>query len=228
MRRGSPGSTSTGASKVVSGTTSPRRHPKPSPEPSRTSPRSDRGALSSRTKDGVTGSRLTRVIAPVVVVGAGPAGLAVAGALSRADVPCAVLERGPDVGPAWQGRYDSLRLHTARWLSGLPAAPIPRRYGRWVARDDFVTYLREYADRFEVHPEFGVELHRIDRQGEGWRLETSHGARDGPHGAVATGYSRGPGVPNRPGRQTLTPGLGQPPGQRHPPPHRPRPVAVRR
>ena len=56
------------------------------------------------------------------------------------------------MGAAWQGRYDSLRLHTVRWLSGLPGAPIPRRYGRWVARDDLVTYLQDYADRFDIQP----------------------------------------------------------------------------
>jgi cation diffusion facilitator CzcD-associated flavoprotein CzcO len=71
-------------------------------------------------------------------------------------VSCVVLERAVSVGAAWQGRYDSLRLHTIRWLSGLPGARIPRRYGRWVAWDDFVAYLRTYAHRFGVRPEFGV------------------------------------------------------------------------
>ena len=103
------------------------------------------------------------MIAPPVVVGAGPAGLAVAAELHRRGLACTVLERGESVGGAWQGRYDSLRLHTARGLSGLPGAPVPRRYGRWVARDDVVAYLRAYADRFEVRPEFGVDVRRIDR-----------------------------------------------------------------
>ena len=64
-----------------------------------------------------------------VIVGAGPAGLAVAAELGRRGVPYAILERGRSVGPAWRGRYDSLRLHTARSLSGLPGTPIPRRFG---------------------------------------------------------------------------------------------------
>jgi putative flavoprotein involved in K+ transport len=160
------------------------------------------------------------MIAPAVVVGAGPAGLAVAAALSRAGVPSAVLERGRDVGSAWQARYDSLRLHTARWLSGLPGAPIPRRYGRWVARDDFVAYLREYADHFDVHPEFGVEVHRIDRQGEGWRLETSQGARDARAVVIATGYSRVPRLPDWPGRETFAGVLMHSSEYREPSPYR--------
>src|SRR3954463_2873297 len=126
------------------------------------------------------------MIAPAVVVGAGPAGLAVAAALSRAGVPSAVLERGRDVGSAWQARYDSLRLHTVRWLSGLPGAPIPRRYGRWVARDDVVAYLRDYAERFGVRPEFGVEVLRVDRADPGWTLRTSRGEYTAPAVVIAT------------------------------------------
>lgn len=139
----------------------------------------------------------------VVVVGAGPAGLAVAATLTREGVPHVVLERADAVGSAWQGRYDSLRLHTVRWLSGLPGAPIPRRYGRWVRRDDFVAYLREYAERFGVRPEFGVEARRIERHGDGWRVATSRGDHDAPAVVVATGYSREPCVPDWPGLGTF-------------------------
>ena len=69
------------------------------------------------------------MISAPVVVGAGPAGLAVAAELRRRGLPCVVLERGGSVGGSWQGRYDSLRLHTGRRFSGLPGVPVPRRYG---------------------------------------------------------------------------------------------------
>jgi len=121
------------------------------------------------------------VISEPVVIGAGPAGLAVAATLARQGQPCVVLERADSVGPAWQGRYDSLRLHTARWLSALPGAPIPRQFGRWVARDDFVAYLRGYAERFGVRPEFGVDVRRIERVDGAWRIETSRGNASRPH-----------------------------------------------
>ena len=83
----------------------------------------------------------------MVVVGAGAAGLATAAALR---------EGGRDVrsssGPTgWarrgRARYDSLHLHTVRWLSGLPGLRIPRRTASWVARDDLVRYLATYARR---------------------------------------------------------------------------------
>ena len=140
----------------------------------------------------------------VLVVGAGPAGLAVAATLQQRGMACTVLERAPSVAASWQGRYDSLRLHTVRWLSGLPGAPIPRRYGRWVSRDDLVTYLQDYARRFDLHPETGVEVSRVERVGSGWRVQASTGPRDASAVVMATGYSRTPYLPDWPGRGSFT------------------------
>ena len=71
---------------------------------------------------------------PAVIIGAGPAGLAVAATLRQLAVPFVVLERSDSVGAAWHGRYDSVHLHTIRWLSGLPGFSIPRHSaGGWLA-----------------------------------------------------------------------------------------------
>jgi cation diffusion facilitator CzcD-associated flavoprotein CzcO len=141
----------------------------------------------------------------VVVIGAGPAGLAAAASLQERGVPCSVLERAPTVGAAWRGRYDSLRLHTVRWLSGLPGTPIPRSYGRWVTRDDLVAYLHEYAASRRIRPELGVEVTRIERDadGAGWMVETTEGSRTASAVVVATGYSRSPYLPDWPGRDAF-------------------------
>jgi putative flavoprotein involved in K+ transport len=166
------------------------------------------------------------VIYEPVVIGAGPAGLAVAATLARQGQRCVVLERAESVGASWQGRYDSLRLHTVRWLSGLPGVPIPRRYGRWVGRDDFVAYLREYAERFGVRPEFGVDVHRMDRADGGWRIETSRGERSASAVVVATGYSRVPYLPDWPGRDRFTSPLVHSSDYREPSSYRGRHVLV--
>ena len=74
------------------------------------------------------------------MIGGGAAGLAAAAMLSRRGLEPTVLERGPEVGWSWHGRYDRLQLHTVRWLSGLPGHPIPRRYGRWPSRERVCDY----------------------------------------------------------------------------------------
>src|SRR5690348_210939 len=109
----------------------------------------------------------------VVVVGAGSAGLATAALLQREGLRPLVLEAGPEPGAAWRGRYDRLRLHTPRLLSGLPGLRIPRRYGRWVRRDDLLEYLRDYAAEHDLDVRLNCRVDRIERGLTAWRLETS-------------------------------------------------------
>ncbi|MFD4753606.1 FAD-dependent monooxygenase [Streptomyces sp. NPDC058426] len=56
---------------------------------------------------------------PVIVVGAGPAGLALALALTRHDVPCVVLDEGSWKDEARLARTAVLRADTASWLERL-------------------------------------------------------------------------------------------------------------
>ena len=57
---------------------------------------------------------------PVVVVGAGPAGLAMSAHLGNAGIEHIVLERG-EVASSWRNeRWDSLRLLTPNWMTALP------------------------------------------------------------------------------------------------------------
>jgi putative flavoprotein involved in K+ transport len=139
----------------------------------------------------------------VVVVGAGPGGLGAAAALGSAGVPSTIVERATSVGSSWRGHYDRLHLHTARFLSGLPGMPIPRRAGTWVSRDDFVAYLDAYALRNALDVRTGTEARRIDRRDGGWRVSTSAGDVDASHVIVATGYNRVPLLPDWPGRDSF-------------------------
>ncbi|HNV42818.1 MAG TPA: FAD-dependent monooxygenase, partial [Ornithinibacter sp.] len=72
--------------------------------------------------------------AQVVVIGAGPGGLAAAAALGARGVQALVVDRDSQVGSSWRRHYERLHLHTPRRWSGLPGYRIPRRFGRWVAR----------------------------------------------------------------------------------------------
>jgi putative flavoprotein involved in K+ transport len=144
--------------------------------------------------------------APVVVVGAGAAGLATAAALREGGRDVTVFERADRVGASWAGRYDSLHLHTVRWLSGLPGVPIPRPYGKWVARDDLLQYLATYARKRSLRPELGTTVSRIDPDGDGggWLVRTDRGDRTASRVVVATGYSHTPRRPTWPGVETFT------------------------
>ncbi|MFE7973605.1 flavin-containing monooxygenase [Streptomyces shenzhenensis] len=144
---------------------------------------------------------------PVYVIGAGPGGLAAAHALRARGVRAVVLERADRVGSSWRRHYDRLRLHTTRRLSALPGLPIPRRFGRWVTRDNMVRYLEKYAEFHELEIVTGVEVSRIERSadGTGWLLRASGGRElTGSAVVVATGYNHTPRVPRWPGRDAYT------------------------
>ncbi|TFB53277.1 NAD(P)-binding domain-containing protein [Cryobacterium tagatosivorans] len=61
---------------------------------------------------------------PVVIIGAGQAGLSVAHYLRKFDLVAGadfvILDRGPDAGGAWQHRWPALRLGTAHRVNDLP------------------------------------------------------------------------------------------------------------
>ncbi|GGW14951.1 monooxygenase [Streptomyces libani subsp. rufus] len=140
---------------------------------------------------------------PVYVIGAGPGGLAVAQALRARGVRAVVLEKSDRVGASWRRHYDRLHLHTTRRLSALPGLRIPRRFGRWVSRDDLVRYLEKYAEHHALEIVTGVEVHRVERTGDGtgWLLHASGGRElTGSAVVVATGFNHTPRLPDWPGR----------------------------
>src|SRR3954454_14894863 len=140
----------------------------------------------------------------LVIVGGGSAGLATAALLRQRGLESLVLEAGPEPGAAWRTRYDRLRLHTPRLLSGLPGLRIPQRFGRWVARDDLLEYFRAYVARHELDVRTGVRVERIDRDATVWRLETTQGPIVAARAIVATGYNGAPYIPEWPGRAGFT------------------------
>ncbi|WP_055557354.1 NAD(P)/FAD-dependent oxidoreductase [Streptomyces sp. NBRC 110028] len=149
----------------------------------------------------------TRSPSPVYVIGGGPGGLATAAALGARGIHAVVLEKSDTVAASWRSHYDRLRLHTTRRLSALPGLPIPRAYGRWVARDDVVRYLERYAEHHRLEIATGVEVTRIDRAGDdtGWVLRAGGGRElRSPVAVVATGYNHTPRLPDWPGRDTFT------------------------
>ncbi|WP_333773643.1 flavin-containing monooxygenase [Streptomyces sp. IBSBF 3136] len=139
---------------------------------------------------------------PVYVIGAGPGGLAAAHALRSRGIRAVVLEKSDQVGSSWRRHYDRLHLHTTRRLSALPGLRMPRRFGRWVSRDDVVRYLEKYTEHHELEIVTGVEVFRVERSadGTGWLLHASGGRElTGSAVVVATGYNHTPRVPDWPG-----------------------------
>jgi glycine/D-amino acid oxidase-like deaminating enzyme len=139
----------------------------------------------------------------VLVVGAGPAGLAVAACLRRRGVEPLVVDRGSAVGDSWAARYDRLHLHTPRVQSALPGLRMPRNLGRWVAKDDMAGYLRRYADHHGLTPRFGTEVRRLERDGDAWKAETDGTPIEARQVVFASGFNCDPVLPDWPGQDSF-------------------------
>jgi len=134
----------------------------------------------------------------ILIVGAGPAGLAVANELRRRGCTYRVLERD-SVGTSWLHHYDRLHVHTLKQISGLPGLPMPPSYPRFPSGRQFQAYLAWYAGRQHLVIETGVEVQRADYDGSMWHLTTNRGPFAGETLVVASGIWSTPYRPSFPG-----------------------------
>ncbi|MGY4652439.1 flavin-containing monooxygenase [Mycobacterium sp. URHB0021] len=140
----------------------------------------------------------------VIVIGAGPAGLAVARELDhRHGVRALVVDRAAAPAMSWRRRYDNFRLNTSAYLSHLPGQRIPLSAGRWPSKEDMVRYFDSYVQRQNIKLRFGCDVDRIDRADDGWQLETTLGDLRARTVVLATGGYRTPAVPLWPGIATF-------------------------
>jgi putative flavoprotein involved in K+ transport len=144
---------------------------------------------------------------PVVVVGAGQAGLAVSHELTARGVEHVVLERGR-VAQTWRGRWDSFCLVTPNWSIQLPGrsydGPDPDGF---MQRDELVSWFEDYAEAVSAPVREGVEVHSIAGRDDGFALGTSAGELDASAVVLATGAYQKPHRP--PAAATLPPDLFQ-------------------
>ncbi len=103
----------------------------------------------------------------VVIVGGGQAGLALSHELSAGGIEHVVLERGR-VGETWRHRHDSFCLVTPNWSVRLPGRPYtgPDPDG-FMARDEIVTTLEEYARSFRAPLRTGVMVKEVEQSPNG-------------------------------------------------------------
>jgi putative flavoprotein involved in K+ transport len=137
----------------------------------------------------------------VLIVGAGPAGLASAHELSRRGIPYRLFERGPSVGTSWLNAYDSLRLHTGRHMSTLPGFGYRSGTPLFPTRDQFVGYLNEYVDRAGLRVETGSNVTELRREGDSWIACVNSEEVRGSAVVMAVGIMSNPVMPEIPGRE---------------------------
>jgi putative flavoprotein involved in K+ transport len=137
---------------------------------------------------------------PVLVIGGGAAGLSTAAALARRGIRATVLDLDDRIGGSWGRRYQSLKLHTIRRYSGLAHYPIPKDRPRYLSKDEYADYLREYAQALGLEVSLGERVDAVQEipgspEGRNWEVVTSRGTRHASVVVVATGHYSAPFLP---------------------------------
>ena len=138
----------------------------------------------------------------VVVVGAGPAGLAVAYCLYQKGVNPLVLEQFSMPGASWHRHYRRRYLGTVRRLSHLPGQSFDRRLGRWISREQVVEYLVKYASALPVRIELETTVTHVDHTSDGWIVLTNRGKVLANQVVIATGLNCIPAFPELNGQSS--------------------------
>jgi hypothetical protein len=139
--------------------------------------------------------------APVIVIGAGPSGLATAACLQQRGIRATVIEQAQAVGASWRNHYERLHLHTVKSHSALPGLPFPAEAPRYVPRQGVVDYLEAYAQHHGIAPVRGQTVVRITSEGGSWCAHLASGqAFAAPQLVLATGANREPLLPLLPGQ----------------------------
>ncbi|MBA0820204.1 hypothetical protein Gohar_021194 [Gossypium harknessii] len=103
----------------------------------------------------------------VIIVGAGPSGLAMAACLNHHSIPYIILEREDCIASLWKKyAYDRLHLHLDKQFCVLPHMPFPDSYPRFVSRQQFVSYLDDYVSRFKISPLYRRTVESAEFDGE--------------------------------------------------------------
>jgi indole-3-pyruvate monooxygenase len=140
----------------------------------------------------------------ILVIGAGPAGLATSACLRRQGLAHVVVEREGHVAHAWERHYERLHLHTTKTHSGLPMNPWPKAAPRYPAREQVMHYLQAYAAEHQVAPRLGVTVHAVQRRGDRFAVDTSTGVMTPRIVVMATGYNAVPTLPSIPGLDSFS------------------------
>ena len=147
---------------------------------------------------------------PVIIIGAGPAGLAAAYALVKRNIDYVLLEKGPSVASALRHVDPDMRLLSPTALSLMPGMEIAPDAPPYLPFKVLVRELERYQQQYGLKVTFNSTVTRVRRERVGFAIhyETNdrveHSIR-GSHVINATGIISKPRLPDnfQPGATTI-------------------------
>ncbi|KAJ1276534.1 hypothetical protein BS78_05G221200 [Paspalum vaginatum] len=79
--------------------------------------------------------------------------------LTQLSIPYVIVEREDCSASLWRNRaYDRLKLHLAKEFCELPYMSYPAEAPNYIPKDQFVRYLDNYIERFNIRPKYHTEV----------------------------------------------------------------------
>jgi putative flavoprotein involved in K+ transport len=134
---------------------------------------------------------------PILIIGAGQAGLTMSRILGEASRDHVVVERRATLGGGWQDRWDGFRLVTPNGFASFPGQPYDGTDpDGFMPRDEIVSRVAGYAERISAPVALETSVERlVPRDAGGLRVQTSGGEIAADEVIVATGSYHLPRVP---------------------------------
>lgn len=138
---------------------------------------------------------------PVIIIGAGPAGLAAAHTLAKRNIDYVLLEKGPSVANALRSVDPDMKLLSPKALSLMPDMKIDSGAPNYLPFNTLVRELERYQEQHGLKVIFNstVEAVRRERVGFSVRYRMNDGAEHsvrGSHVINATGIISKPRLPD--------------------------------
>jgi putative flavoprotein involved in K+ transport len=122
-----------------------------------------------------------------VIVGGGQAGLALGCHLAQRDQSFVILDANQRTGDSWRKRWDSLRLFTPAYLSGLPGLEFPGQRSRCPTKDEMADYLEAYATRFDLPIRRGSRVDSVTKNAGRFTVSAGDHRFEADNVVLATG-----------------------------------------
>ncbi len=144
-----------------------------------------------------------------VIVGAGFAGLCLAGRLKAMGVKYIVIEKNDNIGDNWTKRYDSARFHTSKYYSDMPLGTIfGEGYDYFPTGGELARGYKAYVDHHRINVWLSTNLDSasLDKDSRIWTVNINQKGETrqikSPHFVLATGAGGTiPKMPFIPGRE---------------------------
>ena len=145
----------------------------------------------------------------ILIIGAGPAGLAMAKELKLKNIDYDQIEKHSDVGGLWDidnpgsPLYESAHFISSKTLSAFPDYPMPKNYPDYPSRKQILSYIKDYAHHFGLYKNVKFKTYAkslLQSEDNSWSVELSTGEIKNYKKVIcATGMQWDPVKPDIPG-----------------------------